>query len=280
MGAQAAGMGTAFAAVQYSADSLQYNPSAIGTLKEKTITSSYLKGLGGMSHGYFGYIHPSSLGAFAASLLYFNAGTISLNLSDGTRRLATSEKNLAYTLTYGRHLVSGLHVGATYRFVQLELAETARATTSQTDFGFLWRTPLKGFSLGGAYQFLGPDITYESVGDPPPKTLRYGVAFRFPDLDPTKIDPSVDLEEFDLTLAVDGVKTLYEKHSPRAGMEIGLRPPSAGRVALRTGWIIGRKAEGLTLGLGFRQGIISFDYAFGAAAELGHLQHFTISASF
>ncbi|MFH2201968.1 MAG: PorV/PorQ family protein [Elusimicrobiota bacterium] len=280
MGAQAAAMGTAFTAVQDRADSLQYNPAAAGTLTKKTFTSSYMKGLGGATHGYFVYAHPTALATFSASLLYFNAGRIYLNLSDGTQTTVTAEENTAYALSCGRHLTGGLHVGATYRFIQLELAETARATTSQTDFGFLWRAPWKGFSIGGAYQFLGPDITYESAGDPSPRTLRYGAAFRFPDIDPAKIDPSVDLQEFDLTVTLDNVHVLHEKITPRAGLEIGLTPPSAGRIALRSGWIFNRETEGLTFGVGFRQGIVGLDYAFGSNSAMGSLQHFTLSIVF
>lgn len=280
MGARASSMGSAFVAVQGSIDSLQYNPAAIGTLQNKTVTSSYLKGFAGATHGYFGYAHPTPLGSFAGSFLYFNAGKISLNLSDGTRGSVTAEKNTAWTASYGKELFAGLHLGATYRFVRLNLAQTASATTSQGDFGALWKTPLKGVSIGAAYQYAGPNITFESAGDPPPTTLRYGIAFRFPDVDVQKIDPSVDLDAFDMTLAVDGVRTLHERHSPRLGLELGLTPAQIGRIAMRTGWVIGREAEGFTFGLGFAQGRFGFDYAFGSSLELGHLQHFSISARF
>ncbi len=280
MGARAAGMGGTFTAVVGDIESLQYNPGALGTLEKKTVTSSYLKGLGGATHGYFAYAHPTTLGTFSGSVLYFNAGKIALNLSDGTRESVTAEENTAAMLTYARHLAHGLHAGVTYRYVKLRLADTAEATTSQTDFGILCRSPLKGLSLGGAYQFLGPDIKFESVGDPPPKTVRVGAAYRWPDLDPRTIDPSVDLNAFDMTVALDNVSVLQEDNSQRLGLELGLTPPATTRIALRTGWIFGRSTEGFTFGIGFRSGMFRFDYAFGNAPELGHLQHFSLSAQF
>ena len=280
MGAQAAGMGSAFAAVSGSIDSLQYNPSGAATLPKRIASSTFLKGFGDSSYGYFAYAQPTSLGTLAGSFMYYNAGTISLNLSDGTTGSVAAERNFAYTATYARRLAYGLFVGGTYRYVSLELAEAAKASSSQTDVGFLWHSPWKGLSAGAAYQFIGPDITFESAGDPPPKTLRYGVAWRFPDVDPLKVDPSVDLEEFDVTASFDNAVVLHEDASPRLGLELGMRPPSLSRVALRTGWIIGRDAEGFTFGLGFAQGRFGFDYAFGNSPELGNLQHFTLSARF
>jgi hypothetical protein len=280
LGAQSGGMGAAFVAVQSSIDSLQYNPSAIATLQKRTGSTSYLKSIADAGYGYFAYAHPSQLGTFAGSFTYFTAGKISLNLSDGTTGSVNAEQNFAYTATYARELAYGLHLGGTFRHVQLELAETATASSNQTDIGFLWRFPWKGFSAGASYQYVGPDITFESSGDPPPRTLRYGVAFRFPDVDPTKLDPSVDIEEFDVTVAVDNADVLHEDMSPRFGLEIGMRPPSMNRVAIRTGWISGRDTEGFTFGLGFIHKKIGFDYAFGNAPGLGTLQHFSISTRF
>lgn len=280
MGARAAGMGSAFTAVHGNVDSLQYNPSGAATLPKRTASSSFLKGFGESSHGYFAYAHPASLGTFAGSFLYHNAGKISLNLSDGTQGDVTAEENIAWTGTYARHVAYGLYAGATYRYLKLSLAQTATAASSQADMGLLWKTPIKGLSVGAAYQYVGPDIVYESAGDPPPKTARFGAAFHFPDVDPAKIDPSVDLEEFDATIAVDDVKVLNEKNSPRLGLELGLRPASAGRFAVRAGWISGRDAEGLAFGIGFKQGILGLDYAFGNSPELGHQQHVSLSVSF
>ena len=120
----------------------------------------------------------------------------------------------------------------------------------------------------------------EEAGDPPPKTFRYGVAFRFPDVDIKKVDPSVQLDAFDMTLAADIVDTLHEKLSPRVGAEFGLTPSYLGRVALRFGWVFGRDAENFTFGLGVRQKRVGLDYAFGEAQDLGNLQQLTLSLYF
>ena len=55
LGARAAAMGQAHAAVPFTADALQYNPAGIATLTERQLTSTYLNGLGGTNSGYLGY---------------------------------------------------------------------------------------------------------------------------------------------------------------------------------------------------------------------------------
>jgi hypothetical protein len=277
LGAQAGAMGQAFAGVRGRADIIQYNPAGISTLKRRTVTSTYLNGFAGVSHGYLAYAHPIGAGAIATSLTYFDAGAIELNLSDGTTGRVSAERDTAWTLSYAHRLPFNLHVGATYRFLRLELAETARATSSQGDMGVLWESPIKGLSFGGALQYFGPDIKFEEVGDPPPKTMRYGFAWRFPDADPRVIDPSVDLKDFDMLLTADYVDALHERPSPRLGAEFGLTPHMMTRVALRTGWVVGRDAENFTFGLGVRHKDLLFDYAFGRGKDLGNLFYLTLT---
>lgn len=280
VGARSAGMGSAFAAVPGSMDSLQYNPAGLATLHKGSLSSTYINGFGGTDLGSVAYGHPFRWGTLAAGALYYNAGAIDLNLSDGTRGRVTAEEDMAWTLSYAATPIPRLDVGATYRFLRMELAETARATSSQGDFGAIWRTPLGGLSLGAAYQYLGPDIRFEDAGDPPPKTFRYGASYRFPALDPSRVDPSVDLQAFDMTLAADMVQTLHEKASPRAGAEFGLQPALMTRAALRFGWVFGRDAESFSFGVGLRQGRFSLDYAFGGTRALGNLQQVTLGFSF
>ena len=173
MGARAAAMGGAHAAVlDAGPDAPQHNPAGLARLARPALTSSYLNSFGGVIHGNAAYAHPLPYGVLGAGLLYFNAGDIGLNLSDGTKRTVTSEEDMAWTMSYAAPLPYGLSVGATYRYVRLELAETASAASHQGDFGAQWRTPVKGLSLGAAYQYLGPDIVFEDEGDPPPKTFR------------------------------------------------------------------------------------------------------------
>ncbi|MBI3300160.1 MAG: PorV/PorQ family protein [Elusimicrobia bacterium] len=281
LSARAAGMGGAHAAVlDCGADAPQFNPAGLARLRRPALASSYLSGFGDVTHGHLAYAQPLPIGTLGVGLLYFNAGSLELNLSDGTKGRVTAEEDNAWTLSYGLPLIGGLSAGATYRYVRLELAQAAQATSHQGDAGLLWRSPVPGLSFAAAYQYHGGNIVFEEAGDPPPKTWRYGLALRLPDIDARKLDPEVDLEEFDLTAAADIVKTVFESASPRAGVELGLTPPGIGRVALRFGWVFNRFAEGMSFGLGFKAGRLGFDYGYGSAGELSALQNVSMSWTF
>lgn len=280
LGARSSAMGGAYSAVQGHLDSAQYNPAGLAALKTPTLTSTYLDGLGGTSYGYIGYGHPSRFGTLAAGVLYFNAGAIDLNLSDGTRGRVTAEEDYAFTFSYARRLAAGLSAGATYRHLRLALAQTAKASSQQGDFGLTWDSPVHGLTFGAAYQYLGPDIKFEEAGDPPPKTLRYGAAWKLTNLPVEKFDPGVEVQHFDLTVAADVVETLHEKRSPRAGLELGIEPAFLDRAAVRFGWVFERDVDSFTFGLGIREGRFLLDYAFGNARGFNGLQQLSLSFQF
>lgn len=281
LGARAAAMGGAQAAVlDPGPDAPQFNPAGLAFVSRPSLATSYLNGFGGVSHGHVAYSHPLRVGTLGAGLLYFNAGSLELNLSNGQRGTVAAEEDTAWTLSYGLPLAHGLSAGVTYRYVRLDLAEAAHAISHQGDAGLIWRTPLPGLSLGAAYQYYGGDIVFDEAGDPPPKTWRCGLALRLPAIDAKKLDSSADLEALDLTLAGDIVNTLFEDPSPRAGLELGLTPALMSRVALRFGWVFNRFSEGMTFGAGFKSGRLSFDYGFGSAGEMRNLQNITLGLSF
>jgi len=280
LGAAAAGMGGAFTAVKRRIDAGQYNPATLATLTNPTLTSTYLNAFGSTNYGALTYAHPLPFGTLSAGAVYFNAGQIELNLSNGQTGTVTAEEDTAWSLSYAKELALGLSVGGTYRHVRMTLAETASATSNLVDGGVHWATPVSGLSLGGAYQYIGPDITFEEVGDPPPKTMRAGASFQFPDLDPTKVDPSVQLDEFDMTAAVDYESALHADPLIRSGLELGVRPFQMNRVAIRVGWVVGGEAETWSFGLGFLHKGFRFDYAFGSGGELGSRQHVTMTMYF
>jgi len=280
LGARAAAMGSAFTAVAGALDVAQYNPAGLAVLPMKSFTSTYLQSFGGTNYGYFAYGHPTPYGTFAAGVLYFNAGSMDLNLSDGTQRSVTSEEDTAFNLSYARELPMGFMAGATYRRLRSSLADTVQTSSNQGDFGLVWRSPLKGLSFGAAYLYMGQNVTYEEAGDPPPRTVRYGAAYRAANIPIASLDPSIDTREFDMTLSADMVETLHEKRSPRAGMEMGLEPAFLDRFAVRFGWIFERDAESFTAGLGCREGRFLLDYAFGLSKNFDPLQQLTLSFQF
>ncbi len=280
LGSKAAALGSSFVAVKHSAESIQYNPAALTTVHGRTLNTTYVNAFGNTNYGFVGYVQPLPLGKLAVSGVYFNAGPLELNLSNGGKGTVVAEEDLAAAVSYAIPLPLGFSIGATYRHVRLELAEAATATTNQMDFGSHWKTPIPGVSIGASLQYIGPDIVFEEAGDPPPRTFRYGIAGRFPDVDIRKLDPGVDVQAFDVLATVDIVETLHEIPSPRAGLEMGITPHSMKRVAVRLGWVAGRSAEGMTFGFGYMGEKVGVDYAFGSSQDLGNLQNLTFTYYF
>jgi len=281
LGARAAALGGAFCAVSDGPGSLQYNPA--GTIGERRpeLHTAYLNGFGGSTFGWLAWGQPLPIGTLTGGFQYFDAGSIDLNLSDGTKRRVSAEQDHVFIGAYAVEPLPGLAVGAAFKYLRSNLADTAQATATLGDLGVIWRTPfLPGLSAGGAVQNVGPDIKYESEGDPPPRTLRYGLAYRTAPFAASKVDPSVEAVDMDLLLTADVVQTLREKRSARFGTEIGLAPGFINRAALRFGWIIDRPLESFTFGLGFREGRFLFDYAFSALREFNPAQQISVSVRF
>ncbi|MCX5788441.1 MAG: hypothetical protein NTX64_08085 [Elusimicrobia bacterium] len=177
-------------------------------------------------------------------------------------------------------LLPGVAAGAGVRWLRMSLAGTARATAGLADLGALWRGSgaLQGLSAGAAWQNLGRDIKFESVGDPPPTTVRGGLAYTTGVFPARKIDPGDDVD-LDATIAADAVKVAREGLSPRLGLELGLHPDFLQRAALRFGWVFNRPGENLTAGLGLRTGRFFVDYAVGAG-DLGAVHQISVATSF
>ncbi|MBI4347313.1 MAG: PorV/PorQ family protein [Elusimicrobia bacterium] len=280
LSAAQAAMGSTGAALYGRAASVEYNPAANAFLGSREATASFLAAPAGGQFGLLAYGHPSPFGTLTGSLSYFNAGSVELSLTGGERRTVTAEEDLAAGAAYSVSPLPGLALGAGVRWLRLALAETARADAALADLGALWRGPGEwaGLSAGAALQNLGSDIAFESAGDPPPRTVRYGVAWQTGVFSSRRVDPGGEIP-IDATLAADMVEVLREARSPRVGLELGLHPELMGRVALRFGWVFNRPAENLTVGFGVRRGRFLIDYALGSG-ELGPGHRFTLSAVF
>lgn len=125
------------------------------------------------------------------------------------------------------------------------------------DLGALYTITSARLSLGFVAQNVGQDITFESVKEPLPTTLRGGASF------------SVDLRGSDatVTIASDLVKPRYEKLYVSAGADLTLFKTISARVGYNGREY--RPGNGLTLGCGVAIRNISFDYAWTSYGDLG-----------
>ena len=275
--ARPVGLGEAFVAVDGGVDSMGYNPAGATRITRPELESSYVHGIANDNFGVLGYAHPFHLATVTGGFAYYNAGDIAINLSDGTQRTRTAQQDMVGLVGLGLPLGWGFCVGGTAKFFRLELAEEARASGYAADLGALWHSPIKGLNLGAALQNLGPDVKFESEGDPLPLTARFGAAYDFSLANLGWFqEGGYGFSRFLVT--ADAVKVRDEKDFlPAAGLEMGMGLGEQGYGALRFGYMFSRELNYLTFGVGLRQGRWQLDYGLGVMRnDIANTQHLTL----
>ncbi len=281
IGARPIGMGEAFTAVEGGVASLGYNPGGLARLERPQFETTYTRGVIEDHFSFLGYAHPTDYGVVTAGFMYYDAGSIGLNLSDGTRRTVKAQQDLVGMGGFSLKLAHSLAAGATVKVFRFELAEQARAGGLAADLGALWRTPLPGLSLGASLLNAGPDVRFEHAGDPLPLSARAGAAYRF-SLSDTRWAREAGYGFSDFQLTLDGVKTREQNAALSTGFEMGMPLGLAdqGAGAIRFGYLFGRDLDSLTIGFGLRQGRVVFDYALGVLKKVGNAHHLSIGYHF
>ncbi len=275
------GMGNAFTAVEGGVDCLGYNPAGMARLEKPELETTYLHGIAGDNFGFAGYSHPLSRAVITGGLLYYNAGTVDLNFSNGTQQTVTAEQDMAGIAALSVPLSGGFSAGAAAKVFRLQLADQVNALGYAADLGVLWRSPLKGLNFGASVQNLGPDVKFEEEGDPLPMTVRFGAAY---DLNLSKMDwfreGGYGFSRFLFT--ADAIKRRDESAlQPSGGIEMGMNVGDEGYGALRAGYLFNQAPGYFTVGIGLRQGRWFFDYAFGGMKDdVSSTHHVTLGVTF
>lgn len=279
LGARAIALGEAYAAADGGVDSLGYNPAGTASAKKPALESSYTHGIIDDKFSFTGYLHPAPFGTISAGLLYYDAGSIHLSLSNGTNETRKAQQDLAALFGLAVPLPGGLSAGILAKAYRFELAEEARATGFAADAGLIWHTPLSGLNLGASLQHLGPDVKFEQEGDPLPLTTRFGAAYRIGgEDDQVKTGEASRFTQFLVT--ADMVKVRQERLAASAGLEMSMPLGSAGRAALRGGYLVNRDLDALSVGVGLREGRFSFDYAVSVKRQVQNAHHVTLGYHF
>lgn len=255
-----AALGGAYSAVSGNLDGVAYNPAGAATARWPELQATYLHGFANDSLGSFRYGQTFTMGTVFLGGDYYDAGTIDLNLSDGTQGSRRAEQDSVGELGLALGRAFPLSIGGTIKAYHLRLAEEASASGAAFDAGALWRTPLTGLNIGVAGTNMGSDVKFEEQGDPLPVTARAGLAY------------SLNLARFSklrdypyvFTAIVDGVKEKDENSSVRAGLDVTRAltgvTDKAGSASLRFGYQ--SRPQTVTAGIGFRLAGFGLDYAF------------------
>jgi hypothetical protein len=253
VGARAAGMGGAYAAVADDGTALYWNPAGLTRADWPKLTLSHTMWLSDASYQYAAYAAP--LGASSAFGIALEQGSVSW---DNTGEGSYEAGDFAGVVGYGRRLGDNLGVGAGLKFLSSSLGEDG-ASSYAVDVGAVYRLS-ESLRLGAAARNIGPGLTFVDETDPLPATLVVGGSY----------------ELGVLLLSADLEKVNDLSSTTRLGVEFS--PVQS--LALRGGWVSGDETalSSVTGGIGVNwKERWAFDYAY-RGSELGDTHQFALSA--
>lgn len=272
LSARAAGLGGAFTGVEGGLASIGHNPAGLTGLKKMELRTTYMHGLVEDKFTFLNFGSPAGPAVLTGGLMYYDGGSIHVNLSNGTREKRKAAQDFVGVLG-GAVALGPVSIGAQVKAMRLALGGEATAAGGAADGGALWRTPVKGLTLGASILNAGPDVKFENEGDPLPLTLRAGAAWSFA----STRDPTFAFSNFLLT--ADAFKTRDEDAGASAGLEMEMNLFEQSRLGLRLGYLL-REIGSFSFGVGIDDGRFSLDYAMAMAQRLSNAHHLTFGISF
>ncbi len=158
-------------------------------------------------------------------------------------------------MSYGTRILPDLAVGATLKYVRIQLAPSTQrgvGSTFAVDIGGLYKIPAAHLNIGATLQNVGPSVTFinEDQASPLSRNLKVGAAWE-----------AMSMKQFALTLASDFNQSLVTNDFRVYNNGIELR--FADQLAGRMGYYYDPLGEiqDLTYGLGINWHSLSLDYA-------------------
>ncbi len=187
-GARENGMGAAGVALAEDATGVTWwNPAGLGFVNKSAVDVTYAQLVPTLAtdvaYDYACFVKPvQGWGAFAAGLVFLSYGTSEQTDGSGNVIGQFSSYEVSPALSWGTRVLPDFAIGATLKFVRVQLAPTSQAGVGSTfglDVGGLYRIPSARLNLGVNVQNLGPGFTFlnEGTTSPMPRILRTGFAW-------------------------------------------------------------------------------------------------------
>lgn len=266
-GARALALGSAFTALGADANSLYWNPAGIAGLEKREVTVSHAELAQKTRQQFFGYAHPTSQGAFGASLSYLSHAKIDGRDSAGRATAGYDASDAVLGLSYGRKTELA-DLGATVKYLRTHIG-SAEAQTFALDVGA--RKPVGAFIFGATVRNLGPGLKFDSERNDLPLRLALGAAYKLAGGHAVAAEFVNGPRGAGSNAGIGGEFQAVKNAFLRCGFTTLSRIPGGSNF---------NAAQGLTLGLGFNNQRWSVDYAAVSMGELGSAHRFTFGARF
>ena len=254
------GMGAAGVALPEDATGATWwNPAALGFIEGSAVQLTYAKLVPGLaddvSYNFGTYVQPvQGFGAYGVGLVFLSYGQSEGRDINGTLTGYFGSNEFSPALYYGTRILPDFAVGASLKWIRIQLAPTSDhgvGTTFGLDLGALYRIPAARLNFGLNIQNLGPSVTFisEDQASPLSRNVKAGAAWT----------PYQDkqiavhlVSDFNQSLVTNDFRTFNH------GMEVAY----AGQFAGRVGWYSDPEGSisGITYGFGASWNKLGIDF--------------------
>jgi hypothetical protein len=256
VGGRPLGMAGSFTGVCDDVNSLFYNPAGLASMEQAQATLFHRRWLADTSYSYLGIAGPAGKwGGFGASVRYLGGEPMAAYNEYGQRRGSVNASDQAYTISWARKLEKKFHGGLSVKIAR-EMLDIETATSVAVDLGAVYQVSSQ-FRFGLMVANIGPGVTYIKEKGSLTKVLRLGCSYRLLQNRLLSVLEATKQMDDDLELKVGGEYWVIEQCAVRTGYSF-----EAGSSEV-TGF------DGLTAGLGFKQGMLRLDYAISTWGDLG-----------
>ena len=252
---RAMGMGEAFCALADDVSAMHWNPAGLAFVFNPELETMHTFWLGNISHEFFGYIHPISLGTIGVSASYLHMGRMN-KIMQGTAQGKFTVYDIYGGLAYGLPVSKSFCFGFNIMGLESRI-DRNRASAFSSDVGIMLSTPNRTFSFGLVGQNLGTKMR----GDKLPINIKAGLACKIK-FSQERVDLSIALDankpiegNFNFSLGIEHV--LLETFAVRAGYKYDLQKTGLSNLA------------GLRVGAGLRWRGLLTNYAWAPYDSLG-----------
>src|SRR5439155_15050529 len=187
-GARQNGMGAAGVALGDDATGATWwNPAALAFVQHPAVQLTYAQLVPGLasdvSYNYGTYVQPmEGWGAFGLGIVFLDYGLSDQITESGENRGQFGSNEFSPALYYGTKLLPDFAVGASLKYIRIQLAPSTLQGVGSTfglDLAGLYRIPAARVKLGVNVQNLGPSVTFinEDQASPLSRNVKAGMAW-------------------------------------------------------------------------------------------------------
>jgi len=259
-GARQNGMGATGVAIADDATGVTWwNPAGLGFVNRAAVDLTYAQLVPGLAtdvnYNYLTYVRPTSgWGAFGIGLVFLSYGTSTGTDAFGNETGQFTSNEVSPAISYGTKLLPDLSVGASLKYIRIQLAPQSLSGVGATfglDLAALYRIPAAKLNMAVNVQNLGPSVTFinEDERSPLSRNIKAGLAWDTYEMEGFRLLTALD---FDQSLVTDAFWQLH------GGVELRYTDQIAGRMGYYYDPL--GQLEGLTFGLGLGWKGLSLDF--------------------